>query len=48
MNTNTVLIVVVIVILLGGGFWWYNTMGPGAPEEEGSGLEIEIGETGGN
>ena len=43
-NVNTILIVIVLVILVGGGVWWYQNYGPGAPQEEGSGIQINVGE----
>ena len=43
-NVNTILLVVVLLLLVGGGIWWYQTYGPGMPEPESSGLQINIGE----
>lgn len=42
-GVNTVLLVVVLVVLVAGGMWWYATYGPGAPQEEGAGVQINLG-----
>lgn len=42
-GVNTVLLVVVLVVLVAGGMWWYATYGPGAPQEEGTGVQINLG-----
>jgi hypothetical protein len=42
-NVNTILLVVVLVLIVGGGVWWYQTYGPGAPQEESGGVEINLG-----
>ena len=46
-NVNTILIVIVLVLVVGGGVWWYQQYGPdgpGAPQEESSDLQINIGD----
>lgn len=44
-NVNTILIVIVLVLLVGGGIWWYKTYGPGMPQEDASGIQINVGDT---
>ena len=43
-NVNPSLIVIVLVLVVGGGVWWYQQYGPGAPQEESSDLQINIGD----
>lgn len=47
-GVNTILLVVVLLLLVGGGIWWYKTYGPGAPEPEKEGIEINLGSNGSN
>lgn len=43
---NTLLLVILLVLVVAGGVWWYQTYGPGAPQEQESGFEINIGTDG--